>query len=716
MSHPNSDFLKKFFSKPAVDQRHLPGKHDLSKRLEEYKKKQQKLEESLNKRQKEVVDFSSRIPKKANKLLTEDKQETWVPHITPVGVFYHNKKHGKWMNNFGIVSDTLEGLIEFEEMGLVDTYGDKKSRTQQVIQSFFSDSGSSLALFDSTQNTVDVYSVSYSPTIITSYQYTVNLGNIGFNAQNNQKCLISENGNYLVVSCPESKSVYFFDATSDTLLQTITDDHPNFGSLISMDKDCLGLVISSINTYRDPSNYDTRLNSIGASTQIFYYERNYDSSGQQKFKRIHNQNSYAIMRKTGLERIDDLSVGGVDRSTADQYVDTGVFRVSDIYCKGYEFAVANIALKQDQKNYKTFSYNYDSTRYLSLSEYPNISSLPNLSAQAKIIYVNGPLLSPPLNTDSQEAAVFTMMSLPSVKQFTIVRKIGETYLRDKSYYTPTVSAPILTYRNYATNNFLNPGGLTYFNQNIVGYFAEKSFIRGNGQLQRTGVVNSPSTTNLSPIIEEETLNTKIGINDTHTYHISQILTQSTIKNIRIYRTFNTSADGANSFLYQDYDRSGTTGQASSSPDVLNNGLIKILYNSTDQTSLENSFFNNQTLTSIEKIKLGVVATKPYLTNPGNCPQAEFAYTIDSFGLLNETINKVYVSNNYMFICFDTKTLVLKIDNTKSYKPLIFNTVLNYSLFSYQFSYNGFGEYFLNKNVMYKYNTTSKILENVLNIG
>ena len=68
------------------------------------------------------------------------------------------------------------------------------------------------------------------------------------------------------------------------------------------------------------------------------------------------------------------------------------------------------------------------------------------------------------------------------------------------------------------------------------------------------------------------------------------------KNIRIYRTFNTSEDGTNSFLYQDYDRSGTIGQASSTPDVLNNGLIKILYNSTDQTSLENSFFNNQTLT------------------------------------------------------------------------------------------------------------------------
>jgi len=740
MNHPNSDFLKKFFSKPMVDQRHLPGKHDLSKRLEEYKNRQKKLEESFDARQKEIIDFSSRIPAKPKTYITEDEQESWIPHITSVGVFYYNKKHGKWMNNFGVVSDTLEGLIGFEALGMIDSYGDKKPRAEQVIQSFFSDSGSSLALFDSYQNTIDVYSVSYSPAVTTTYQNTVNLGNIGFNAQNNQKCLISEDGSFLIVSCPENKSVYFFDVDSNTLLQTITEDQPGFGSLLAADKEFCGIAVSSTELNRPASTYDVRYTAYSACTPIHYYKRNFKSQNKQRFKKIASNHAYLRMRATGLDgetirtfvETDKIVQSGylIIQEDSSQNVSTGIYRYSDISAKGYNFASAAVALKEDQINYKATFLNIDSPKYIDILTNPNFNppALSTVDFKAGRQYnitqsnINRDEYTSALPTDNQSASVFAMLTLPAIKQFSISRKLSDgNYYDDQSYRLYSANVPVLFNQNigFGGTEIIGSTGYAkqYFNNNILGKFAEKTFIRGPLSLRlmyEDATVPLLSVNNIHPVIEERVINTKIGINDVHTYSVSQIITKNSIKNIRIYRTYNTSEDGKTSFHYQDYIKSTTLGDGIPSPPIDNVGMVKIMYASSDATELENSFFDIDTASSTIKNRLGASASKPFLSDPANCPNSEFAYQITQ-NILNQTLVSVFVSNTHLFLNFDDNSLVFYIDSSVSYKPLKYKTTLN-TLKNYNFSYNSFGNYFLYKNILYKYNSTTNILDQISTIG
>jgi hypothetical protein len=60
-------------------------------------------------------------------------------------------------------------------------------------------------------------------------------------------------------------------------------------------------------------------------------------------------------------------------------------------------------------------------------------------------------------------------------------------------------------------------------------------------------------------------------------------------------------------------------------------------------------------------------------------------------------------------------MVFKIDNTSSYKPLLFEAYL-IPLLEYSFTYNNQGEFFGKTNKMYKYNRTTHILDLVTTIG
>ena len=656
----------------------------------------------------ETISELNSIPINSSAKTNKDE---WIEKRTPFGIFYYNPIQNLWMNSFGVKHTSFDEFFKLESFDYEPTSGGAAtSSTSQIIQeSYFSDNATKLACYDSSANNVIVYSAAYttSPLNVTLTQLnTLSLGSIPFSSETYRKLFISNDGTYAIAACPSSKSVYLFNVTSNTLLQTITEDQPNFGSVISVDQDFYGMAVSSTDLYKSSSTYDTRVSSIDASTRVYYYERNYDSSAAQKFKLVHSNNAYALMRKKGLERLNDLGLSSNVHSAIDNYVDTGVYGISDLACKGYNFAQASIANKQNQITYRTSSYNYDSPRYLSLSKYPALSSLTPQTGQTKIVYGTGPSLSPALATDAQSGITFQMLSLPSVKQFSIIRQSGATYYKDKSYYLPTPPAPIVGYKS-SSYNLPYTNGVTYFNQNIVGTYAEKTFIRGNLNL-----TSSPSSsTYLTPAIEEETLLTKIAINDTDTYHVSQVLTQSSIKNIRIYRFPNTTTEGLNTFHYEDFTLANKNAGATANPSYLTAGLIKIMYQGADATALENTFFTRASLTSDQQTQLGCVAPKPYLANPANCPLADFAYRNDVDGIVNGTLQKVYASPSFLFLCFDTKTLVFFIRTSISYKPLIFQTILNTALGSYNFSYDSGGSsWFTSGNKIYCFNSTTNSLD------
>jgi len=716
MTHPNNDFIKRFLGEDKVSPEQQKALLKKQRMENYYKSLEQK--NILVEEDKKAIDYTTRkIFSNTKPKTLVDLQEAkkaaaqWIEKLTPYGVFFYNKEQDVWMNNFGVIKKTLDELIQMVRSGYEIVSGDSSTSSEvTTLQSFFSDSGSKLALFNSLEETVSVYGISYSPAVSTTLLNIVNIGGIPFSGSSNEKCFVSDDGDYLVLSSPNNNSVYFFDVNDDALLQTITEDQPLFGSLIAVDKDFYGIAISSTYLNRNPNVYDTRLSALGASSKVSYYERNYDSLAPASFKRVHSHNAYGIMRKTGMERANEFLFA--QNSVSDQFVDTGVFRSSDLTCKGYNFAIAAVGLTADQINYKSFSYNYDSQRYLPLSTYTDLSGLSQGSAQMRLQYINGPSASPAVPTDVQSAALLQILNLPSVKQFSIVRNIDGNYYKDKSYYMPGCQAPILTYKNYAYNNFKNQYGITYFNQNIVGTFAEKSFIRGNGQ----------TISSYAPVIEEEVINTKVGINDTHTYHVSQLVTQrstNNIKNIRIYRFSNTNAAGTNTFHYQDYSRPSLVSGVTADPSLIVNGLIKILYKTSDASTLENSFFTQSSLTNDQKTQLGLVATKSYLSDPtGYSTSSEFAYPIDQSGIIDGNIQNIYVSNDNIFINFENKTLVFKIFSTGAniQKPLIYQTTLTESLYTYNFTYSGTVSYFSKENKIYKYNDFTLSIDLIGTIG
>jgi hypothetical protein len=691
-------------------------KSEKQKQIAESKKilKKQRLEEyysNQNSRQTALLisETISELNSMGTKPSARSNKNEWIEKRTPFGIFYYNPVQNLWMNSFGVKHTSFDEFFKLESFDYETTSGGAESSAQLIKESYFSDDATKLAYYDSSANNVTVYSAAYttSPLDVTLTQLNIlSLGSTTFSSETYRKLFISNDGTYAIVSCPSNKSVYLFNVTSNTLLQTITEDQPNFGSVISVDQNFYGMAISSTELYKSSSTYDTRVSSIDASTRVYYYERNYDSAATPKFKLVHSNNAYALMRKKGLERLNDLSLAGTVHSSIDNYVDTGVYGVSDLACKGYNFAQASIANKQNQITYRTSSYNYDSPRYLSLTKYPALSSLTPQTVQTKIVYGAGPSLSPALPTDAESGLTFQMLSLPSVKQFSIVRQSGATYYKDKSYYLPTAPAPVVGFKS-SSYNLSYSDGVTYFNQNIVGTYAEKTFIRGNLDLTSS----SSSSTYLTPVIEEETLLTKIAINDTDTYHVSQVLTKSSIKNIRIYRSPNTTTEGLNTFHYEDFTLANKNAGATANPSYLTAGLIKIIYQGVDLTALEDTFFTRASMTSDQQTQLGCVASKPYLANPANCPLADFAYRNDVDGIVNGTLQKVYTSPSFLFLCFDTKTLVFFIRTPISYKPLIFQTILNTALGSYNFSYDSSGSsWFTRGNKIYRFNSSTNSLD------
>ena len=726
MSHPNEDFLKRFLGENKIS----PAQQKAmlrKKRMADYFDKVNNPKPNVLKEEnkKEILAATEKIfyRAKESSILTEAKKQTWLEKKTPFGIFFFNPEQQVWMNSWGVVKKNFNDF--FAATGY-ESSGDDGSPISPIVPNpielvrllSFSDEGSYLAGYaeDTQANSyINVYSLDYSGGVTPTLEHTVSLGGITFDGSTGQTCIVSENGAYLLLASSDIRRVYFFDVVNDVLLQTITDDSPGFGEKIAADRDFYGIAIASSQLNKAPSIYDTRSTSWDASTKIHYYKRNYTSFSNPKFKKVFSTNAHAQMRKSGIdaETLVATATGGFPQAgygniqlESSQSTDAGVYRVSDLKTKGYNFALSSLALKTDQIDYRAPFFNIDSPRYDFITDpgftYPSSISI---SKQAVMLVNNQPNIDlgfDPLPTDAQCESVFKILTLPSVKQFSLSRVLNGTVVDDKSYYSMASKAPVVWGENIPQTFLTNPAGLTYFNQNIVGSYAEKTYIRGLLGLRVTTTETDTTLNNSNPVIDEQVLNTKIGINDDHTYHVSQVLTSNTVKSIRIYRSLNVGTDGIKTYNYQDYGITGTTSGVSVLPSFETVGMVKILFASADQSALENTFFDNASIASNVKQRVGPVATKPFLSNPANCPNAEFAFPVDS-SIINDTILNVYCSNTLLFVNFATQTMVFDIDPASSYLPVKHRITLS-SLYQYKFAYNQNGSFFSLQNDIYKFDT------------
>jgi hypothetical protein len=596
MTHPNNDFIKRFLGEDKVSPEQQKALLKKQRMENYYKSLEQK--NILVEENKKAIDyttkkiFSNTKPKTLVDLQEAKKAAAqWIEKLTPYGVFFYNKEQDVWMNNFGVIKKTLDELIQMVSSGYEIVSGG--SNETQTIQSFFSDSGSKLALFNSSEETVSVYDISYSPAVSTTLLNTVNVGGIPFSGTSNEKCFVSDDGDYLVLSSPNNKSVYFFDVNQDALLQTVTENYSNFGSKIAIDKDFYGMAISTYDLTRNPSSADTRVNSYDVSSPIMYYKRNFGSSNTQQFKKIHTHNAITNYRHSGLATW--VGVGQLI-NLADYFIDPpsgslnntcGINRCDDIACKGYNFAISNIALENDQINYKAQFPNLSNYKFNVIKEvgftfapnYTNNMVYKMLGATGNVPYAFYTGITTPIQVYTDEFLTNTALSnyfmegTVGLKNFSIVRKIDNQYIYDNSYRDPgtipLAFAPELG--SIDTSSLINEAyNNTFMSKMYVKYaspFGDSGQLRPLRNGPQKGLWDSYERQHLT---REESVNAKVCVNSTDTYNINKFITNSiaavgatastqnlNIKNIRIYRFPSTNTAGTDSYMYNDWNYDGS---------------------------------------------------------------------------------------------------------------------------------------------------------------
>lgn len=739
MGHPNENFLKRFLDvRPLIEQRHLPGKKEIR---ENYKNQKQIPKENILQEQYKhnILSLTERmINKKHNIVEQKTYPNDWMPQVTPYGLFYFNKSTKQWMNTFGTIKDSLDELIGIFGQ---DYYSGGSDNVQvEVIQSYFSNSGTRLAVYNSMRDQVDIYSITYSGTPTTSYENSLDVGNIPFSGSSDQKCFVSDDGNYVVLSCPASKSIYFFDANANTLLQTITEEYPNFGSIIAVDKDFYGMAISTSELTRDPSYYDGRNSSFGISSPICYYKRNFGSSSTQRFKKIHTQNAYAQTRNNGSAQVTGFAKTITGYDFADAYMDRnsgslacaiGVNRCGDIKVHGYNFAVSNYGLESDQINYKSHFPNFSNSRYDIIKQqgftyspcYSSTVTYKLMSATGGYTAYGQVELPAAVYSDEYMANKLTSNyyteNHASLKNFSIVRKINNKFITDSSYSDPG-SISLITVPELSGIT----GGVNIYSNNFMG----KMRLYANYGIYGTPPSNKFTNPYYDGFIravyrKDECSNTKIAINANDTYLIAKYTNDSNLAgyttciscqdlnlvNYRIYRFPSTNVDGTESYFYNDWYYQQNTYNPEPNPMTAGNGLVKIITKQENTSSLEQSFALATSQSNAATNPDPGIATAPIMQDPSSCPNSEFATYITN-DLLEQNLISAYASNDRLFVNFNSNTIVFIINTAVSYKPLILEVIMSQSLSSYNFSFNENGEYFTKSGNVYKYNRTTKQID------
>lgn len=735
MSHPNEDFLKRFLGENKIS----PAQQKAmlrKKRMADYFDKVNNPKPNVLKEEnkKEILAATEKIfyRAKESSILTEAKKQTWLEKKTPFGIFFFNPEQQVWMNSLGAIKKNFN---EFFAADGYESTGDgpatrpippsPPSPISLVRVLSFSDEGSHLAGYaeDGEQNSyINVYSLDYGASVTPTLQHTVTLGGITFDGSTGQKCLVSEDGGYLILTLSDIRRVYFFDATSDTLLQTITEDDLQFGSLVAADKDFYGLAISSTSPSRGPSIYDVRNNCYEVSSKIHYYKRNYNSTQAQKFVKIHTNGAWTYAHKTGVDGPTVRSINEFCQPYSvavfvqpNVFQDTIVARCSDLVCRGYNWSQSVIALPDDQKNYNSSFLNADNPRYDYITGLSGAIDKTQVSLayyyRFPEDYGGGLSNKPP--SDQELKNLFKIYTQPSVKNFSIIRKLQDDTLYDDKSYTALVGYHNPYQNDIPRDDYDFSYGFTFYTTNVVGTYVEKTYGRTMKTVGIGDSLDAPIQSSASyPIYDEYVMDTKIGINDNYVYDVSKLQTGTGgvyTKFIKINRRRSVNKDGTDTWQIQDGENTTTdiAIQPSFVPPITDVGTIKILYDNSKASIIENSYLDNATMTFSQKQRFLINPTKPYLSNPSSCPAAEFNLAVDP-SIFDENLVSVYVSNQRLFINFDTKTLIFEINNALSYKPVIYIKTIN-SLKSYKFTYNNNGLFFSRDNEIFTYDLNSDTL-------
>ena len=490
---------------------------------------------------------------------------------------------------------------------------------------------------------------------------------INFNALDNEKILVSNNGQYLLLSNPTQKKIYFIDTSSNSLLQTIESDDDGFGSIIAGDSDLKTFVAGSNSLRGSTSEYDSRSLSYSKCSRFHIYRRNFTSNSTQRFRKIHCTPASGGIESDPL--IQSIAVGIDSLNTT-----PGVFRCSDIKCRNTDYATSTCGLIQDQINYKTRIFETSSPRY-SISGFDTnfhvsavTRSIGNVGVTAG--YTFG-AFGNWINTETETipTKIHTNFYMKNFRILNNDRDSGEYIGLNGIYHSSAQTKEIVS---------------------RTGYFVEK--------LETLNDLPDWQP-QLAPI-NEEIVATKISLNSN--YNITTAIANSQgssnfFRNIRIYRHPIRGYEEDTPFEY--FDK--TLSSSGISPDYKTSGVIKFIYPDNVSDSDLISVFGSG-----------------WTADPVNVSGVTFSISLNESGVSSENYD-TFSSDEWYFLTNDNKTLIFNFDTSLPsigiYEPLVFKQVKDYSLLNYSFFFDENGEYFTKDKKIYKFNRSTFDLDSIIDL-
>jgi hypothetical protein len=620
--------------------------------------------------------------------------------------------------------------------------------------SYFSDDGSKIAYYTngSSGKKITIYSFNFT-NYTKTYIKDISINSCQFECRSGERCFVSNDGKYILLSVPSNSSVYFYSVDTGSLLQTITDEQINFGSSIAADENLYTFVASTYELKSTPTPYDVRSTAEGSCSVVKYYKRNFKSNQPQEYRLLHSSPArgvffantypfYAVnffLFPTQPPPLPEVSAWAIFGEVYLQDENThhlqGICRVSDVYCKKNNYCLGTINLKQDQLLYKSKFLNHDSPRYSSIKNSLIPDGTNNYFMWSVLNYQPQQLntiLQFMKNDADYNLQNYYMVDPINFSTFSFLDKLNnDSYVSNNSYLNMNIAGDNL----YIGENkfWLNPDSSSTFtysldcqnlNTNNSESFLSKfisissvfrvSWFTGTtesgGMLAYVKFTNNNGINELFEKIQDEILEYKCGLNDVDQIIVTKHKRKSGVQCLCISKFPIKNSTGTSHFQYFDLKYDENQSKYTIEPYDLSYGLIKIIHKENERQLLEDSFINQEEYTEYFANDFGMNYQKPFLNDPLICPSCNFAI---SNNIISENIINIYVSDKLLFINFDTKTLIFKF-GTDSCKSLNYINEID-TLKNYKFTYNNTGSYLGYENKLYVYQENSNSLTEIITL-
>jgi hypothetical protein len=264
--------------------------------------------------------------------------------------------------------------------------------------------------------------------------------NIDFLLTSDYDSKISDDGKHILLFGKPSKKIYYIyinnlndiqlKATIDVDLVGNPDD-----LLWAVDNEVTCFTVGTRSLDREADRYDTQINAYQLSSKIEYWKRNVNNTASPfRWRRTFNQQAFGNVDSKPLSFNSENSI-----SFLDTYVDGGLHRVNDIFCKNKNFCLSCITLIEDQISYKSkiapFTYlrydddifNLQYTEGLTNMVNPINENIISTPAATNISVISNHTENADLPENKKYCCTF------GIDQFRILNKINNYYHEDMSY-------------------------------------------------------------------------------------------------------------------------------------------------------------------------------------------------------------------------------------------------------------------------------------------